>query len=819
MPLNLNQGVSPGANQGSGNLNSPLDNSAEAGSLATTLNALPTGSGQVVPPNLSPDRNSPPLARANGSGAPRTGNFSQATAGSRISSALDAARPHSAFEDQVKQWAQIGPDTNQVHRTQAMERIISAHRHSATALDLGGLDLTSMPDLSGLNRLQSLYLGGNRLTELLTLPSSLRHLDVSDNSFSDLSSVPQGLRLLNMGNNPLFGSVPLYDEPIRRYRDLTRTTPADLLVESSDINDLIATGSRAFFCTAEVDDFEVSSNILFQATLSEWVNDSRITQANARIEAARRICVAKDNRAPELNLSGLNLGSLPKCFSSLNHLRELKVANCKLERIPILPASLYKLDASNNRLAFQLDLTNLSELKELYLHQAEIRDFSYVPVTVERLDLSDNHILHLPSKPVSMNCPSRHFIQVDVSNNAWDLLAISQITELASTTDVYFRDAEAATASAVSRAEMRSRGFVPRRLNFQPESDQGTDVDVSNNPQDPDAMLTEELDAHLDAIMQSNFANESFEVNSAPFLDDGSSHTNEDMVSSFMQWHQNSTPVLPDVKAQWEKIAGEPNASSFSGFLVELSKTEEYRNPASRPSMKKKVGEMMEELLKSPAFREKCFAVAMDASATCHDRIALSLNNMEMAKINHDAELGRYSKDELADLGRAMFRLELLNKIADRTIAEQEKKFADNPIAANKVDPIEIRLGFQAKLADIVKAPGLTKEMLYFASSNITPAEIDAAEAEILQLDSGNKYIGFLTQWTPWQKAMQRANKTAFTAIEANIEEDRDWLVFPMKVMNSSDYTAECSKQAEHTALVIERFITRMTWKFLDEKS
>jgi hypothetical protein len=307
--------------------------------------------------------------------------------------------------------------------------------------------------------------------------------------------------------------------------------------------------------------------------------------------------------------------------------------------------------------------------------------------------------------------------------------------------------------------------------------------------------------------------------NAVPNLDDGSDHTSEKIVLNFVQWHQNSTAATPETKAHWEKIAEEPNAKFFSGFLAELSQTEEYTKPASRPTLEKKVSELMDELLKSPSFRETCFTVAMDASATCHDRIALSLNNMGMAKINHDAEHGKYDNNQLADLGRAMFRLEVLNNIADRTIAEQEKKFADNPISENIVDPLEVRLGFQTLLADIVKAPGMTTGMLYLASANITPAEIEAAAAEISRLDSPTNHVVFLKQWGPWQKAMQRANKEKFTALNAKIDEDREWLLESKSAMNSSDYGSECSKQAAHVESEMERFMARTTWTFLSEQS
>ena len=70
-------------------------------------------------------------------------------------------------------------------------------------LDLGHNALSSVPDLSGLTRLEILYLHDNALRSLPRLPASLTYLNVSENPLREISlgELPEliELRMLDLG--------------------------------------------------------------------------------------------------------------------------------------------------------------------------------------------------------------------------------------------------------------------------------------------------------------------------------------------------------------------------------------------------------------------------------------------------------------------------------------------------------------------------------------------------------------------------------------------------------------------------------------------
>lgn len=498
------------------------------------------------------------------------------------------------------------------------------------------------------------------------------------------------------------------------------------------VNHFGQTESQLFFRTSYFADVRERRDANFTVSLEAWVND-----AVDRQEAAHRIMEARINGGTELSLRGLSVGSLPDCLSELWGVRILDISDCGLQALSDLPVLLTTLNASYNRFGANVNLTRLNLLRTLRLDCAGLIALDYVPMRVTLLDLSNNHLRELPSLPESLSSSRRSLITLDVGNNQWNAQSIHEIRNMNGNVDVYFSDSEEVSTAAFDS--------------------------------EPLAAVAEEVDARLGQLSESDQSALDFN------LDDGSRHTHEQIARYFMLWHIRSESPTSGSTADWEKIAAEPNASFFSGFLAEIQVTKEYKNPALRPALKKTIGDLVDELFKSPEFRETIFTIAMDASASCHDRVASTFNDMKRAKINHNAEQGKYTNKELSDLGPAMFRLEILNHIAERTIKTQEERYRHNPVTENKVDPIEVRLGFQVMLAERLDIKHLSRDMRYFATANLTDADIDAAEAEVLRLDFGTKHVAFLQQWTPWQKAIQRENKEEFVALQVRIDREREW--------------------------------------------
>lgn len=96
-------------------------------------------------------------------------------------------------------------------------------------------------------------------------------------------------------------------------------------------------------------------------------------------------------------------------------------------------------------------------------------------------------------------------------------------------------------------------------------------------------------------------------------------------------------------------------------------------------------------------------ALAQDGLTNCGDRVVLTLNQIDMAIINHRAEHGHYSQADLFAMRRGMFRLGVLQDIARDIILVLQQRRA---LPLNSIDEIEVALTYQTLLGAELELPG-----------------------------------------------------------------------------------------------------------------
>ena len=172
------------------------------------------------------------------------------------------------------------------------------------------------------------------------------------------------------------------------------------------------------------------TQIPFENKLDNWVKSAAdASEKENRLEAQRRILVAKETNAEALDLSGLNLTDVPPldalanlkeldlsknqlsilpdgCLTGLNSLQELDLSTNQLSILPLGCFtgidSLQRLYLENNQLSILPDgcLTGLNSLQELYLDYNELSplpDGCFAGLnSLKELSLSNNQLSTLP---------------------------------------------------------------------------------------------------------------------------------------------------------------------------------------------------------------------------------------------------------------------------------------------------------------------------------------------------------------------------------------------------------------------------------------
>lgn len=216
--------------------------------------------------------------------------------------------------------------------------IDDAAANKLTKLNLRGMELTSLPNISHLNSLQTLDADHNKLQTLPAVLPGLQALSVSCNNLQTLPSLPPALRELYVPNNVL-RTLP--------------TFPSGMRVLSVSDNRL--------------------QTLPTLPSILQWLDIS-----NNNLQALPPL----PSILQVLFVSGNNLQSLPTLPPTL---QALYVPNNKLQTLPFLPSALQQIDIANNNVRVLPDLSHLTKLQFL--------DISNNPIAYSHINNADHPLL------------------------------------------------------------------------------------------------------------------------------------------------------------------------------------------------------------------------------------------------------------------------------------------------------------------------------------------------------------------------------------------------------------------------------------------
>ncbi|MGX1420669.1 NEL-type E3 ubiquitin ligase domain-containing protein [Bradyrhizobium elkanii] len=509
---------------------------------------------------------------------------------------------------------------------------------------------------------------------------------------------------------------------------------------------------------------EASSSQL--EVLSTWAAEGGQGQHEDRREAVSRTRAWQDrgdvNEA--LDLSSLSLTGLPA--STLAGLRRLNVDDNQLNSLPgNLPVSLQWLSASNNRLTglpelpnglLQLDvisngLTNLPAqlppgLLRLRGDNNQLTSLpDRLPATLEELDASGNRLTNLPDLPSRLQ-------RLNVDHNQltdlpeplpgglqWLSASHNELTSLPETAlpDLIWLGA--------SNNQLTS---VPETLLTQLSG--YSSVNLENNP------LPDLVQAGLTAtIHAAGYAGPQVFLSTAEGALEVQPRSLQEVVAHWLE-------AEPSVMATWQRFAQEPGAQDYARFLDRLGGTVNYGNEAFRQA----VVEDLRQAAVRPRLREQFFQLASGASERCEDRVTLTWNGMQSARLNADVEDGVYDGrlTELLQQGRVLFRLEALDRIARETVNSLRRADPDAD-----VDEIEVYLAYQTQLRNPLQLLHIAPDMRFLNVSNVTEDDIVRAEASVRNQEAAEFPDYLATRWHPWESVLRRIAPEDHVAMERRL--------------------------------------------------
>ncbi|MCP3476566.1 hypothetical protein NLM33_40945 [Bradyrhizobium sp. CCGUVB1N3] len=541
-----------------------------------------------------------------------------------------------------------------------------------------------------------------RLTTLPpALPPDLGALDVSDNELMYLpDTLPPALQSLTIGRNQLTSLPPTLPERLQTLK--VGFNHLTSLPESlpTELRHLDVRGNRV---TSLPDTLPARLQILA-------LGGNQLTNLPATLpEGLQTLALGANHltslpdtlpaELQDLDVRGNRLTSLPETLPA--GLQLLAVGGNRLMSLPDnLPVELQELEADGNRLT-SLPESLPSELQLLFVRDNQLTSLpETLPPELQRLHASGNRLTSLPETlPAELQV-------LEARDNRLASLPESLLTQLGSGCMAYLENNSLSERVRTNlAAALNAPGYVGPRVFFS-----------------MDEAIAETQARPLPEVV-------------ADWLDEA-----------------------PESLAAWQNFAEEAGAPEYARFLDRLRDTVNSGNPQFRQA----VIEDLQQAAMRPQLRQHYFQQAFGASESCEDRITLTWNGMQSARLSADVEGGAYDHrlGDLVEQGRVLFRLGALEGIAREKV--NSLRF---------VDEIEVYLAYQVKLREKLELRHIAPDMRFFGVSWVTDYDLSMAETRVREEEATGFADYLATRWQPWETVVSRIAPEAHAQMQDRLVE------------------------------------------------
>lgn len=200
------------------------------------------------------------------------------------------------------------------------------------------------------------------------------------------------------------------------------------------------------------------------------------------------------------------------------------------------------------------------------------------------------------------------------------------------------------------------------------------------------------------------------------------------------------------------------HSETLRSWLSRLSRVSDYSraDANTRRAFITNIITYLEEANRNQEFQNIFKQIIQDASATCGDRVALSVLHLDIAY-----QLENIDPSNMRDLSQFLLRgclaMELLEECARQKVQS----------VPSEVDELEVYLGYPIALKQELNLPISQETMLYFRCSLLTREDLATAKDFVMShLNDRDACLTFLVTHDTWKRALVGYNQGAMDAIE-----------------------------------------------------
>lgn len=257
--------------------------------------------------------------------------------------------------------------------------------------------------------------------------------------------------------------------------------------------------------------------------------------------------------------------------------------------------------------------------------------------------------------------------------------------------------------------------------------------------------------------------------------------------------------------ALWWRVRSQEGSAGLFELLGALTETSDFTQ--AREYVQAQVWRLLEALDQDQALQRQLFVSAVeprgcvDSVAERFSRLQIEMMVFEAAQRSAEPEAGA----QLLDLGRRLFRLECVDRLAFQAVRERQ-------LAGEHVDDLEVVLGYRIYLAEALRLPGQPRSMTFTHLAAITPDRERAALQAVRDEETTDALAQSVARRAFWVAYLRERHQVAFTGIDELFATRGTELDEQMESLNSEDYRRrwdELAAEREASRHDLVLFLTR----------
>lgn len=478
-----------------------------------------------------------------------------------------------------------------------------------------------------------------------------------------------------------------------------------------------------------------------------------------RQEAAKRIVNAYENQATALNLENLGLSTLPTEIGKLTALTNLYLER---NRLSSLPPEIGKLTALTGMFLNRNQITSLPP---------EIGKLS----ALTWLNLNDNQLTNLPAEIGKLTALTKMYLSSNrLTSLPTEIGNLIEITELDlehnPLTSLPPEISKLAALTSLSLSNCPQLSSLPAGFECLPAH---TIVQLENTGLSPNVLqaLALRVDQEFSASGFMRGPDLSFSLpasatrNVMPLSDE--------IIEWFTEAKQQPGIPTKELAKQVEKLP-ETSSVALATLLLRLKNTGVYQKAPE--AMVNRVCNLLNAMLKAPEMLETFCAMALESTATCDDRTALGMLNMELAVLQQQitkAALAEQHRPGSPELKASLQRMLALaqGSFKQQALMNIAQKHAQTAPGAK--DETEIVLKYITNLGKTLDLPVQWSHMLYQRFAwQVTEEHLAKAKSAVKNsatLESP-EFLSFMASWHPFLSMLEKFEPQALKNMQQGVE-------------------------------------------------